>query len=61
MTLPHAPDPIAAIAQQYPALQLVYLFGSRVLGSSGPMSDTDLARSQSLSAGIARRACAALG
>lgn len=43
MTFDHVSNAIAAIAQQYPAIQLVYLFGSRVTGSSGPMSDTDLA------------------
>lgn len=43
MTFAHVPNPIAVIAQQYPAIQLVYLFGSRVTGSIGPMSDTDLA------------------
>ncbi|WP_322488123.1 type VII toxin-antitoxin system MntA family adenylyltransferase antitoxin [Chloroflexus sp.] len=43
MTFNHVPNPITAIAQQYPAIQLVYLFGARVTGSIGPMSDTDLA------------------
>lgn len=43
MTFDHVSNAIAAIAQQYPAIQLVYLFGSRVTGSIGPMSDTDLA------------------
>jgi uncharacterized protein len=38
-----SPDTIQAIVNDQPAIQLVYLFGSRVAGQIGPASDYDFA------------------
>lgn len=34
---------VGALAEQYPAIKLVYLFGSRARGETGPTSDYDFA------------------
>jgi predicted nucleotidyltransferase len=36
-------EKVATISQEIPSIRLIYLFGSRVDGSIGPMSDVDLA------------------
>ena len=36
-------DAATQLADRHPTIDLVYLFGSRVDGNIGPMSDTDIA------------------
>ena len=43
MELHELREKIAALAQTYPAILLAYLFGSRVRGRTGPLSDFDFA------------------
>jgi len=41
MDLRELREKIAVLAQNYPKIILVYLFGSRVPGHTGPLSDFD--------------------
>ncbi len=43
MPLPMLADNLPTILAGFPEISLVYLFGSRVTGQVGPMSDTDVA------------------
>jgi uncharacterized protein len=43
MELHDLSEKMNSLAQSYPAIQLAYLFGSRVKGRTGPLSDFDFA------------------